>query len=366
MGTMRFVLAMAVVAFHLLAIPKIGPIAVQAFFVLSGFLMTLVMHTSYDYSPSGFGRFWLNRILRLYPIYIVSLLLTLPLALIFGPARDHAIDNALGVPMTLAGWVQNATLIFYNLDTPRLSPPAWALTTELFYYLVISLGFSATRLRTWGLFAAGAAYMAWGIATGRDFYALYFSIWSGALPFGAGALLWHYREDLSRLLTGPAGNARWTWALIGAGSAGILATVGGRALASLLDLGPAAEAVMLPLTVVPAAALVLGCTRLKLTGFARRADRVLGDLSYPVYVSHFFFGMVAEGLTGLYAPRHDMLTLETFVITCVLMFAGCYLMTRLIDEPIQRMREKVRGAPAPVDVEAAEAGKPEGVAAFNR
>lgn len=349
MGTMRFVLAMAVVAFHLLAIPKIGPIAVQAFFVLSGFLMTLVMQTSYSYRLEGVGRFWLNRALRLYPIYIVSLLLTLPLVLLFGPDRDHALDNALGMPATLADWIQNTTLIFYNLDTPRISPPAWALTTELFYYLLISLGLSATRLRTWIWFAASLGYTAWCLATGRDFSSVYFSIWGGALPFCAGALMWHYREELSRIFTGASGERGWTMALIVFGSAGILATVAGRGLVSLLDMPPEAEAAMLPLTVPPAAALVFGCTRLRLKGLWRKADRALGDLSYPVYVSHFFFGMLAESLTGLYAPRHDLLTVETFMIACVLMFAGCYLMTRLIDQPIQRMREKVRGSADRVD-----------------
>lgn len=344
MGTMRFVLAMAVVAFHLLAIPKIGPIAVQAFFVLSGFLMTLVMQTSYSYRLEGIGRFWLNRALRLYPVYIVSLLLTLPFALLFGPDRDHALDNALGVPETLAGWIQNVTLLFYNLETPRISPPAWALTTELFYYLLISVGLSATRWRTWVWFAASLAYMVWCLSTGRDFASLYFSIWGGALPFSAGALMWHYRKELSQLLSGASGQRRWNQALIAFGAAGIVATIGGRALVSLLDMPPAAETAMLPLTVLPAAALVFGCTRIRLKGLWRRADRVLGDLSYPVYVSHFFFGMLAESLTGLYAPRHDLLTAETFILACVLMFTGCYLMTRLIDQPIQRMREKVRGS----------------------
>lgn len=347
MGIMRFVLAMAVVAFHLLAVPKIGPIAVQAFFVLSGFLMTLVMHTSYSYRPSGIGRFWLNRALRLYPIYIVSLVLTLPMAVAFGPVRDLAIDDGLGVPTDLLGWLQNLTLIFVNLDAPRLSPPAWALTTELFYYLLISLGLSATRLRSWIWFAASFAYMLWCLATGRDFYSVYFSIWGGALPFSAGALLWHYRKALSRILEGQFGARRLTGVLIWFGAVGILATTAGRAAVSVLDLSVAAEAAMLPLTVMPAAALVFGCSRLQLTGFVRRADRMLGDLSYPVYVSHFFFGMVAQSLTGLYAPRHDLLTAETFVIAVTLMIGGCYLLTRLIDEPIQRMRETVRGSAAP-------------------
>ena len=346
MGIMRFVLAMAVVAFHLLAIPKIGPIAVQAFFVLSGFLMTLVMHTSYGYQPSGIGRFWLNRALRLYPIYIVSLLLTLPMAVLFGPGRDHAMDSALGVPTNALEWLQNATLIFMNLDTPRLSPPAWALTTELFYYLLISLGLSSTRLRSWLWFAASFGYMLWCLAGGRDFYSIYFSIWGGALPFSAGALLWHYRSELSQAFEGRFSARRWNAALIVFGSLGILATTAGRGLVSLVGLPPSTEAAMLPLTVLPAAALVLGCSRVHLKGAVRRADRVLGDLSYPVYVSHFFFGMVAETLTGLYAPRHDLLTLETFVIAVGLMIGGCYLMTRLIDAPIQRMREKVRGGAA--------------------
>ena len=53
MGIYRFLLALNVVIFHLLDVPAIGPFAVFSFFVLSGFLMTLIMKETYGYSLSG-------------------------------------------------------------------------------------------------------------------------------------------------------------------------------------------------------------------------------------------------------------------------------------------------------------------------
>lgn len=48
-------LAFEVVVFHLLSVPIIGRYAVMSFFVLSGFLMTTIMHQTYGYTLKGRG-----------------------------------------------------------------------------------------------------------------------------------------------------------------------------------------------------------------------------------------------------------------------------------------------------------------------
>ena len=77
MGIYRFLLALNVVIFHLLGVPAIGPFAVFSFFVLSGFLMTLIMKETYGYSLSGLSKYAMNRFLRLFPSYWVLLLITI-------------------------------------------------------------------------------------------------------------------------------------------------------------------------------------------------------------------------------------------------------------------------------------------------
>ncbi len=80
MGTLRFLLAL-VVAYGHFAVPLSFPtsdIAVQSFFVISGFYMALVLNEKY-----GPGSYWLfisNRLLRLWPAYFVVLILSLAAA----------------------------------------------------------------------------------------------------------------------------------------------------------------------------------------------------------------------------------------------------------------------------------------------
>ena len=80
MGTLRFLLALTVAYGHL-ATPMGFPgsdTAVQCFFVISGFYMSLVLNGKY-----GPGTYWLfvsNRILRLWPSYLIVLLLSLIVA----------------------------------------------------------------------------------------------------------------------------------------------------------------------------------------------------------------------------------------------------------------------------------------------
>src|ERR1700710_1254259 len=74
LGTWRLFLAFLVAVSHLWAGMIDGPAAyaVWGFFVLSGYLMTLVLTTRYGNTMSGLGQFALNRLLRIYPSFLVA------------------------------------------------------------------------------------------------------------------------------------------------------------------------------------------------------------------------------------------------------------------------------------------------------
>jgi peptidoglycan/LPS O-acetylase OafA/YrhL len=85
MGMIRLLLALSVVISHSTAIFGFklvgGPIAVQSFFMISGFYMALVINEKY-FSPAipfktSYQLFITNRFLKLYPVYWVVLLLTI-------------------------------------------------------------------------------------------------------------------------------------------------------------------------------------------------------------------------------------------------------------------------------------------------
>jgi peptidoglycan/LPS O-acetylase OafA/YrhL len=51
--------------------------AVKGFFIISGFYMALILDQKYGRSAAGIRAFAINRFLRLYPLYIVVLALTI-------------------------------------------------------------------------------------------------------------------------------------------------------------------------------------------------------------------------------------------------------------------------------------------------
>ncbi len=80
MGILRLLLALAVVASHCGAIFGNnlvgGKVAVQSFYIISGFYMSLILNEKYIDKNTSYKLFISNRLLRLYPIYWAVLILT--------------------------------------------------------------------------------------------------------------------------------------------------------------------------------------------------------------------------------------------------------------------------------------------------
>lgn len=93
MGLLRLLLPACVVAFHggpIFGSRGMGAEAVPAFFVLSGFYMNLVLDISYR---GAVWKFYVNRILRLFPLYWAFLVLTVAIALL--PSSGISFFDAL-------------------------------------------------------------------------------------------------------------------------------------------------------------------------------------------------------------------------------------------------------------------------------
>jgi len=182
MGYLRFYLSIIVVMSHLstgafyghpeVNLLSVGPInAVRMFFIISGFYMAMVF---YKYS-SPF-EFYLSRALRLYPIYWLTLVVTIAIAFIL-----H--ETKIGGFIDLTVWFQGGSLFakallflsnfsFFGLDLSYfycvganhaqfalmswsdcptgyligiqkvvLDPPAWTLALELYFYLLVPIFF---------------------------------------------------------------------------------------------------------------------------------------------------------------------------------------------------------------------------------
>lgn len=77
MGIFRFLLAASVVVAHSSKIPHLSlldaGLAVHTFFIISGFYMQLILDSKYGRVPNGIRLFYTNRLLRIYPMYLLTL-----------------------------------------------------------------------------------------------------------------------------------------------------------------------------------------------------------------------------------------------------------------------------------------------------
>jgi peptidoglycan/LPS O-acetylase OafA/YrhL len=195
-GLLRTLLAINVILLHIFGIPALGNYSVHFFFVLSGFLMTYVMCENYHFNIVGFKNFWINRFLRLYPIYWILIILCVVFILFFSEINKHMLLN---YPDTIKNWFYNIFIIYPDVIPtrikPKLLPSSWALTNEIFFYFFISLGISKTKARTFfwlgvSMFYYFITYYYFNLDNYR-----YGAIPAASLPFAIGALLYWFKES---------------------------------------------------------------------------------------------------------------------------------------------------------------------------
>jgi peptidoglycan/LPS O-acetylase OafA/YrhL len=229
----RYILAAMVAQTHLwpLGAAWTGNIAVFAFYTLSGYLMTRVLNERYGFTARGIAAFLLNRVLRLWPAYLIFLGLTV-LALLFLPLSSFF--ALIRMPDTLADIVTNIAILGQvTFDFKQWLPLAkpivtsWSLSIELFSYLLLALYFARSSLRLWTFAVIGAVAMSistWHCAVSAEPAAYgpycaqnrYGVLQAGFIPFAMGGLFYFHQRALSFWITA---NLRVLIALLIAGHA---------------------------------------------------------------------------------------------------------------------------------------------------
>lgn len=336
-GILRTLLAIYVVLLHIFSVPTLGNYAVTFFFVLSGFLMTYIMHNTYGYSSSGYRLFWMNRILRLYPIYLIILGLTI-FIVVFTHGVDDKLNPSIYIPEKLVDWVQNITMLYFDIVPhkvkPRLVPTSWALTNELVFYFLISIGISKTFLRTliW-LFISVLyfvfTYYFYDIATYR-----YSAIPASSLPFALGAILfWIQNRYVNRI-----------------------ETISRKILISfvlLLFLAFNLNALILSqivyfnefskyLNFLFALFIILFLFNFKTSEKKRKIDNFIGMFSYPIYLCHYLVIFIYLNITSFGSINGGFkLSLEALIPFFALLFVFCYPFI-ILDKYINRIKLKLK------------------------
>ncbi len=208
----RFILAAIVAETHIwpLGFTWAGWQAVFAFYTLSGYLMTRVLNVRYGFTLQGMSAFALNRILRLWPAYLVVIGLTL-IALLFLPLNKYS--GLLRVPHTPWEIISNLTILgsvtfdYLNwIDLARLAITSWSLSIELFAYALLALFFAKSPSRLLLLVAIGVIGLAVSTTVCANslnpaaygpycFQNRYGVLHAGFIPFAVGGLLYFYYDD---------------------------------------------------------------------------------------------------------------------------------------------------------------------------
>jgi len=332
-GTYRTLLATLVIFLHLGGMPVIGSYAVFGFYILSGYLMTLIMQNSYGYTKYGIARYALNRFLRIYPIYWISCIISLLLIFLLGEDVVRNFHGSIYYPANLGAVLRNVFLIFPSMDEPRLTPPSWALTVEIFYYICIGLGFSKTRRLTITWLAVSILYAVIVNATGADWNHKYFTIPAASLPFATGAMLFHYKRSLADVVERSFSSTYLPLLLV------VLILVNwlaGYLLGTLRGFSFYVNFLLCALV------LVTLLEKTSLPFISRKVDRMLGDFSYPVYLVHYQVGLVVlvvADQAGYSLQRPGTLLM---LASLPFIFLTAWLMTRFVELPIEVLRSRIK------------------------
>jgi peptidoglycan/LPS O-acetylase OafA/YrhL len=357
----RFFAALHVVLFHAFAMKGLawapgwlrrfagtGFVAVSFFFVLSGFILVY----TYAGRPFDLRQFWCARLARLYPVYLLSLLLTGPFFFYavtqfdFPPyawIKQHLVAASLLVIGLLQSWIPGAAMAWNG--------PAWAVSVEVFFYMLFPLllaGFA--RLSNRGLAIVCIAGWAAALAL-ADAYVLlspdYFEadpdqdgFWLNALKFNPLARLpefligmacgfWFRRREHGRKLATP---------LVLGGTAAALALTAASPIIPYVVMHTGLYA--------PAFAAIIGGLALAPRWAAFLESRwlvLLGESSYCLYLFHvLFIGMFV--FLG-YRRGSLALCLTLGIVTAVLV---AVLLFRYVEEPARRRLRATRLRTAPL------------------
>jgi peptidoglycan/LPS O-acetylase OafA/YrhL len=358
LGTIRFLLALAVVCAHVGKLPftvQLGSLlAVQAFYIISGFLIALVWTNKYEQRSNGRFLFYTNRAARIYILYWAVLVISIVVALVTkwlthdfpsywgSPPRGllpyTLFTNAWIFGSSWAYWLGFASPPYVTIDDGSLYftmdyttsqypvwrtmilGPAWTLDLELCFYLLAPLLLSL-RLRYI------LAIVATSLLARFSWYAL-----------GHDADPWNYRFfpfEIGLFMLGAAAY-RVSRMLAWQPSPTILKIVFAALVGSILGYGmlglPHGSFNSFVYLFIFAALIpyVFNLTR------SWRFDRFLADMSFPLYLAHWPVGSISIYIRDRFllpAPEYRGL------IPAIASIAAAALLVIFVERPVERWRQ---------------------------
>jgi peptidoglycan/LPS O-acetylase OafA/YrhL len=350
MGTFRTILAIAVVLTHMpLGVALVGGRnAVQAFYLISGFLISYVIINIPAYRDPR--KFLQNRALRLFPVYYVVLSLSL-LASVLNPKFWDNV-NAMPTFAQFFGLIVNLTLLGQDwteflkfadgktylvrdfsetgliMQNILLVKPSWTLGVELSFYLIAPFIIRHPRRLILLFIASITARLVavGGFGLTDDPWTYRFFPFELAL-FIAGAFSHQYCLPIARKIDERAAGKR-------------LAPI---AFVSIVLVCLVYAVLPLEQWVKTALFLMSTFTALPfLFIFQSRSavDRSIGELSYPLYISHYLVVMTFNFMLkqGNLPQAYETVAWIMCLVACLIV---AYLLKITVSDQIEVYRRKI-------------------------
>lgn len=332
---LRFIAALAVMAFHFTVYPYAygwgqpanevfpelshltvyGSLGVQLFFVVSGFV---ILMSAWGRSV---GQFVGSRVARLFPAYWVSVLSSgILLALILGTEIE---------PRRI---VMNLTMIQTPFGVPNLDGVYWTLWVELCFYLLIgvllvrglSYGKVVALIGLWPL----AAVM---LGTTEGFLGQLLQPYYAPLFAGGMALFLIYRYGHSLL--------HWFLVVLNVVLA-VQQTVTGNGTWTGGTVGVPMHHAVTSAIVVACFALVAVATLTPARTWSGKVGTFLGRLTYPLYLLHANWGLLIIMWTHEWAGRWGAI-----IIAAIGVIVLAWIVNRFVEKPLATpMRRSIESA----------------------
>lgn len=271
LGFFRLLLALGVVAAHtrgydFLRYPDTGIIAVVTFFFISGYLIPATFEANYRGRSffSRCGKFGVNRILRIYPMYWLALGLALLAIFVEGKQIDY--------DFSFRTILQNVLLLGLNQERfwggdSKFVGPAWTLDVELQFYFLVPFFFLLKNRFPKFFFVAllvSSVIGVWLLLHPQGTKSVDQSLLPYAGFFSLGMIAYHFRLMLPRI------HLTMVYRI----------TVAGLLIACLFFLQ---RPIILQWIIVGLSMLFALAI---LTKSTTPLDKYFGDLSYPVFIFH--------------------------------------------------------------------------------
>lgn len=350
MGYFRFFLCLPIVITHLKHFMLAGPIAVLTLFMLAGFLTARVTHETYAHGLKAKGYFLANRFLRLYPTYLACLILSYFLVRHSQP-NDFWMFWKLSIPHTALDWLKQFTIVGLSNFTPQptsntLLVPAWSLSTEIFYYVLIGVALGGKRTAINYAFVITAALTVTTIVVSFGSLALYpflyFSIEGPAVIFLFGAWCYHHQDRISRYLI----SNRWVALLLANfvlyaadwyyQTQSIFTIEGASQAFGSVENAKVIAIFLLYAPLIPFAWIIISLNKLPFKSGS--VDELCADISYPIFLIHCTIGYYLH----CRYPDFETFSPLFFGISLFYSILVSAMFIILIERPMKKYRKLVR------------------------